>query len=157
MSLWTCRAVSGACVAGGAASERRKRALVLISPPAEYTELFWALLLAQPHGVSLLAAAAREEEFPARGMQTFPRKAVLSLPVLTDAKPSPFSPTSNSNSTLQSCLPSYKTVAREAQKNYAANLSSAREGKGFPQPCRSGSARFRLGSQLSWLDLIKLE
>jgi len=69
-------------------------------PPAESTELSFCLF--SWHSPTELLSARKSSQHG--GCKPFPGNLCLSLPVQTGAKPTPFSPSSNSNSTLQSHL-----------------------------------------------------
>lgn len=152
-----CRAVSSAYVVGVAPSAEEK------AGPSGYFSFCWkhrplflSHLLAQPKGVSLLAAdAAHKEEFPERGTMTFPRKP---LPVIrwTNVKQTPFSGNLVLHSMfcflLCSCSFSLPTeVSPGRYRGIPQQISAVARRAKLPQPCRWGSERCQLGSQLPWL------
>lgn len=133
---------------------------MLISPPAESTELsFWLFCWHSPmERACLLLLLPVRKSSQHGGCRPFPGK--LRLPVQTDAKPTPFSLSSNSNTMLQSCLvPCCAVVASPFLQNCSQGGTEELHSKSqlclgaqrLPPACRSGSARFRLGSQLPWL------
>lgn len=123
----------------------------------KHRALFLSLLLAQPNGVSLLAAAAHKEEFPAWGTKTFPRKALPAIHC-TNVKLITFSPSNKSHLVLQSCFVPCRAVVvspfLQKRTQGGTELHNKSQlwpgGQRLPQPCRWGSVRCQLGSQLPW-------
>lgn len=157
MYLWMFRAVSSAYVVGVEASVEEK------AGSSGYFSIFLktqssllVFFMAQPNGVSLLAAAVHKEEFPAWGMKTFPRKFPLPVIPCTNANQTPFSASNNSNLVLQSCfVPCCAVVAspflQKCTQGVTEKLHNRSHlwpgGQRLPQACRWGSVR----CQLPWL------
>lgn len=157
MYLWVCRAVSSAYVAGVAASVEEK------AGPSAYFSLYWKHRVFQlsfclfywhnPMEWACLLLLPTRKSSQHGGWRPFP------VIPWTNAKQTAFSLSNNSNSMLQPCfVPCYAVVAspflQKCTQAGTEELQSKSQlwpgGQSLPLPCRWGSVRCQLGSQLPW-------
>lgn len=146
------------CCGGSSFSEEKTSPTAYFSSCWKYRSLFLALLLARPHGAAVFPAG----RLPSTGDADLSQES-CACPYLY--KQTPNQPRSLPVATATRCFslvlfPCCAVVASPFLQNCSQGgteeLCSKSQlcpgwGRGFPQPCRSGSARFRLGSQLPWL------